>query len=168
MGIVKDALARYRLSSQRQQAAEFCMRCAGQTVREVPSRPTDDELLLRAKLIIEEALETCRALGVLIRDFTDAEVDLDDLNFEVGLPFDLLEAIDGCIDLNVVVAGTLSCVGVPDQPFQDEVDKANCRKFPGGEAIIDPDTGKYLKPPGWQPPNHQAVLNEFLRVMESV
>ena len=151
------------LKSDTQLAAEYCMNAAGQRVRQRPATPPDDERLLRAKLIMEEAIETVNALGCVLLDFTDRRISSlgQDLYIEYRPDhhFNLIEAIDGCCDLNVVVAGTMSCIGVPDKPFQEAVNLANVAKFPGGVVTPHPTIpGKYGKPEGWLPPNHVEVL----------
>jgi len=152
------------LKSDVQLAGEFCMKAAGQKVRERPATPTAAENLLRAQLIVEEAIETVRALGCVIRDFTDNEITQlgRDYTIETGGNFNLEGVIDGCCDLNVVVAGTMSTIGVPDLPFQHAVNIANAAKFPDGQAVPHPTVpGKYGKPDGWQPPDHSQVLNQL-------
>jgi predicted HAD superfamily Cof-like phosphohydrolase len=70
---------------------------------------------------------------------------------------DLLQVIDGCCDIKVVTTGTLSAFGVHDSPFQQEVDRTNLAKFgPGGHRR---DDGKWIKPPDWQPPRIQQILD---------
>jgi predicted HAD superfamily Cof-like phosphohydrolase len=143
------------------------MQASGQTVEDRPKTPGRDDRHLRAELILEEALETITALGCRVYDFTGTLIDSNatsegDLRIE-ALPegaFDLLEAIDGCIDLIVVATGTLSTIGVPDVPHQIEVDNANLRKIgPDGNCEIR-DGGKLLKPEGWTGPDHGRVLDD--------
>jgi predicted HAD superfamily Cof-like phosphohydrolase len=133
------------------------MQLAGQEAPRTPTIPDDDTRLLRARLILEEALETVRALGVTVQDrktggvFTD-----DDLEFEVTGSVDLEGVVDGCADISVVTIGTLVAFGVDDEPILEEVDEANLRKFgPGSFARED---GKWMKPPDWVPPDIIGVI----------
>lgn len=139
----------------------------------IPSRgyvvPPPEVRILRARLIMEEALETCLALGVgvllpveaegeWLLDFTSLrfvsrEDSLEQLSLKSA---DLEGIIDGCCDTVYVAIGTLMACGVPDLPHLEHVNERNNAKFPGGSAIAN-ENGKFLKPPGWQPPNHEEV-----------
>ena len=131
------------------------MRKAGQDAPSRPSVPDSSTRVLRAKLILEEALETVRALG--IRAHIGArEVEMSSLAFEDSGEPDLEEVVDGCADISVVTIGTLIACGVDDEPVLEEVDNANLRKFgPGASVRWD---GKWIKPPDWEPPDIQGVL----------
>lgn len=153
-----------KLKSETQQRIEPFMTASGQTVNDRPTVPHASDRKLRAMLLWEETLETIEALGVRVVDFTGEAITkgTDDVHFE-ALPdseFDLIEAIDGCIDVIVIATGTLSTIGVPDRPHQLEVDHANLRKIPADGACKRRDDGKLLKPEGWEPPNHLRVLAE--------
>lgn len=107
---------------------------------------------LRARLILEEAVETAVALvgrnaamRMLIREAERAPV---------GDRPNLVEAIDGCVDTIVVCLGTLEDIGVDGDPFMDEIHRSNMAKAGGP---IDAQ-GKQLKPPGWTPPDVAGVL----------
>lgn len=90
---------------------------------------------LRANLIEEEAAETVEAIR----------------------RGDMVEAIDGMCDLLYVVYGTAVAFGVDIQHFFDEVHRTNMLKK-DGEVRED---GKRLKPPGWKPPDIEALLRAF-------
>jgi predicted HAD superfamily Cof-like phosphohydrolase len=124
--------------------------------------PDQQQRLLCAKLILEEALETINALGCYVT--TDATGG----KLEVGLDPDeptlvLDDIIDGCCDTMVVTLGTLVACGVPDSPHMQEVLECNLAKFPGGIATVDKKTGKYLKPEGWKGPDHERVQRSVRR-----
>lgn len=106
---------------------------------------------LRAKLILEEAFETVRALG--FDPMLSAESAID---YAISVDPDLEGIIDGCADLNYVLVGTLVSCGVPDEPHFQEVCEANEDKFPEGKATFNA-SGKFQKPEGWEAPNHKAV-----------
>ncbi|QXD16343.1 hypothetical protein GQ464_005160 [Rhodocaloribacter litoris] len=143
-----------------QRVREF-MQKAGQETPDVPTVPDAETRLLRAKLILEEALETVKALGVGVRVTTDdgTEVDfnhVDHLDFVAQGEADLEGVVDGCADISVVTIGTLIAFGIDDEPVLEEVDRANLRKFaPGSYRRED---GKWMKPPGWTPPDILGVI----------
>lgn len=118
----------------------------------IPSDPVGDlpeeGRKLRAKLILEEALETIHALG--FRVVGDGELRSH------GLGFNLIGTIDGCFDLRVVTTGTLSAFGIPDESGQRLVDENNLAKFgPGCTVRSD---GKLIKPPDHKAPDLEGWL----------
>lgn len=127
--------------------------------------PDYETRLLRARLILEESVETIKALGFEVVPVGDFNGNTG-LSLEVsGKPLVLEDILDGCCDTIYVATGCLVSMGIPDNPHLAEVCRANNQKFPGGAVTKDPVTGKYLKPDGWCPPRHQAVRGE---VEESV
>lgn len=124
------------------------------TVPQLPERPTDPGpalRLLRARLILEEALETVRALGFTLRqdDGTDL-IDIGNTQFVDDSPFDIVGVADGCADVSVVAIGTLVECGLRDAPVLRLVDENNASKNgPGSQFVGD----KLMKPPGFKPPD---------------
>lgn len=114
-----------------QERVEKLMTGANQHVPDRPTVPDQKTLILRAKLILEETVETIHAmgLGVLVGDdeawlYKNAKiVNMPDQN-----P-DLEEIADGCADVIVVTTGTLSACGIADDSVQCEVDFNNLKKF---------------------------------------
>lgn len=141
------------MKSTHQQRVDEFMRRAGQDLPAAPMMPDASIRLLRARLIIEEALETVEALGCYVSSTSDGKLTA---RIDVLTPPDMVKAIDGCCDLSVVTIGTLSALGCPDEPFMAEVDAANLRKFEG-DACKD-SHGKWLKPTGFVPPDIAGVL----------
>lgn len=136
---------------------EFMLR-AGQEVPTVVTIPSKEVRELRAKLILEEALETIKALGCTVRETNeDLIVDsMESFRITADSVFDLTEVIDGCADIKVVTTGTLIACGVPDELAQSMVDESNLKKFgPGGHRRED---GKWIKPKDWKAPNWQNYL----------
>lgn len=135
-----------------------------QNVPDTPGIPPEDVRLCRARLILEEAIETINALGFTLcaeGDFQDPCFDdVDDFDFKPDRIPSLEDIIDGCCDSIYVCTGTLASCGVPDMPHLEEVCRANNAKFPGGKVIVNND-GKFLKPVGWTPPDHQTVLKKY-------
>lgn len=142
-----------------------------QRVPAQPTTPLSPLALLRARLILEEAIETVHALGFALTIDNEnikhpAESGksaiikcVDDMTLVVEREADLLEVIDGCCDTIYVCTGTLLMCGVPDAPHLNEVNRANNDKFPNGEAIVNAH-GKFLKPAGWLGPNHTQILRD--------
>lgn len=141
-------------------------RATGSTIGKTPEL-RDNEL--RAKLIMEEAVETVAAMGfhVLadIRDplvFTDAEGEPPYSGGGIRAHFDKVfmdpdfpEVIDGLCDLLYVTFGTAVAAGIDLDPFFNEVHATNMAKL-AGEKRAD---GKQLKPEGWRPPRIQDLLD---------
>lgn len=143
------------------QVEAFMLR-GGQQVPLVPTEPSKEIRELRAKLILEEAIETVGALGFHIQvPNPQLSLLIDDVEFtELKRGFDLTEVIDGCCDISVVTIGTLSACGVPDLPFLSLVDKNNLLKFGPGSSIRE--DGKIMKPPGHKPPDIKGLLESLL------
>lgn len=140
--------------------ADF-MNKAGQEVPNKVIEPSTEVRELRAKLILEEALETIKALGfdVEIDSDSPAHVNIKKCCFQPWHNFNLVEVIDGCCDIKVVTTGTLIACGVPDEYAQILVDKSNLQKFgPGGRRRED---GKWLKPDDWKAPDWDKFLMEL-------
>lgn len=134
-----------------------------QSPPEIPGLcPPLDVRILRARLIMEEAIETCDALGVAVLPCDSDDVDIlttDLLTYKEGGAFSLCEAIDGCCDTIYVCVGALCAMGIPDLPHLEEICRTNDAKFPSGVAIPhDSIPGKYGKPKGWKPPDHDGVF----------
>jgi predicted HAD superfamily Cof-like phosphohydrolase len=72
---------------------------------------------------------------------------------------DLLEVIDGLIDLIYIASGTLGMCGIKSQLHWDEVQRANMTKERGmtkrGHAY------DVKKPEGWIAPNHLKILKNY-------
>jgi len=150
------------LKTEHQRRVEEFMGKAGQAVPPHPTKPTATVCQLRARLIMEEAMETIKALGIDLRLRRDVEehgfLEFDDIAFLPTGEFDMVEVADGCADISVVTIGTLSACGIADGPLLREVDESNLRKFgPGSRRRED---GKWLKPEDWQPPDIERVLKE--------
>lgn len=135
------------------------MRLANQVLPTKPMMPIASVRLLRASLILEEALETIEGLGVEV-SANNAEVTLsmDDLFLRDAVAFDadLVAIVDGCCDLMVVTTGTLSACGIGDAEVQAAVDLNNLEKFGPGSSLRD--DGKLIKPPGHKPPDLRSLL----------
>lgn len=129
-----------------------------------PTSPAEPKLRhgeLRAKLILEEAMETVVGLigsGQAIELFKEMLAAHKEAHRNEPQEPDLVEAIDGLCDTLVVCYGTAEDIGVDLEPFYDEVMKTNMAKA-GGPVRAD---GKRGKPPGWTPPDLKAILDRLV------
>lgn len=124
------------MTNEQRQVHNF-MKAFGQECPEKSCIPSLEVRKLRAKLILEEALETIEALGFRIHihpeDWADVSV------VETGYEPKLAEIADGCEDLKVVTEGTLIACGLvlkqveghpyPYDPLFDEVMRSNNSKM---------------------------------------
>lgn len=138
--------------SDHQKRVDEFMKLAGQELPRIPVMPGGAVRKLRANIILEEAIETINGLGFEIVQIAPGAYKLE----EAFTP-NLIEAVDGCADLRVVTTGTLSALGVSDEPLQLEVDRNNLMKFGPGSYRRESD-GKWMKPPNHQPPDILKVL----------
>lgn len=135
-------------------------RAIGQEIS--PNVPMLRQPMLRASLVIEEAMETAFALvGSTSATMLVQRILLDlqqkSARSEISDRPNIIEAIDGCIDTLVVTYGTLEAIGVDAEPFFDEVHRANMTKATGPVRA----DGKRLKPEGWTPPDIGGVLGRI-------
>lgn len=143
---------------------------AGQTPPQEICIPDEKTRILRAKLILEEALETIRGLGVKVTfpfqypgiDVTEyLRVDMSSVEFlnDTSISPNLEEIVDGCLDLRVVTTGTLIACGVPDIPhLQREVDSNNLMKFRTDKDGYRREDGKWIKPSDHPKPRIKEML----------
>lgn len=134
-----------------------------------PQLPALRNPALRARLVLEEALEAAVALAgsadaiVALKDVLAAGKDISiDHDGEIFVlrnkPPNLLNSIHEIIDVLVVAYGTLEDIGVDGEPFFDEVHRVNLAKADGPVS----ETGKRLKPPGWQPAQLRPILDNMI------
>jgi predicted HAD superfamily Cof-like phosphohydrolase len=151
------------MSEHQRRVAEF-MAKAGQAVPDSPVIPSEDVRRLRARLILEEALETIAAFGcgVFLGTCSGGKAEgfeslsIDDLVIHGEGDVSLVEIADGCADIMVVTQGALLACGIADKPIIEAVDASNMAKFgPGGYRRED---GKWMKPPGWEAPDIVGLI----------
>jgi predicted HAD superfamily Cof-like phosphohydrolase len=143
--------------SPHQDRVEQFMKLANQIVPRFPTIPSEEIRHFRAKMILEEALETIAGLGyAVIEDGVSGKHGRLTL-MPSGEP-DLIEIVDGCADVSVVTIGTLSACGVADAAVLFAVDMNNLAKF--GPGSYRREDGKWMKPPGHRPPDIAAILKE--------
>ena len=151
-----------REKTPHQQRVEEFMIKAKQTLPDRPTLPDEGIRLLRAKLILEEALETVFALGFSIEvnglEITSKRGFKEYLHWDAHDSPDLEGIADGCADIKVVTTGTLSACGIADDSVQREVDCNNLSKFehrcPKCEKVLKENSMPVNEPSG------SAVLGE--------
>lgn len=84
--------------------------------------------------------------------------ELDEL-YDAMLGEDLPEVIDALIDLAYFTLGTAVAMGIDWQAHWDEVHRANMAKEPGVKSTRPHQPYDIIKPDGWCPPDHEAILN---------
>lgn len=143
-----------------QQKVDKFMELAGQNVPKKTGIPDDETLQLRANLILEECLETIKALGFAIYDQSPKNgniINPEDITLKKEYETDIVEVADGCADIKVVTTGTLSSFGIDDNEIQEAVDENNLAKF--GPGSYRREDGKWMKPPNHQPPNIKEIIS---------
>lgn len=123
-------------------------------LRTAPNLETD--LALRVRLIAEEFGELLGALGVASEHEICAWLAQIERWLAVRRPGsgNLADTLDALCDLTYVVVGSSVTWGLPLPQAWEEVHQVNMTKTTGP---VRPD-GKRLKPPGFQPPNIEHVL----------
>lgn len=146
--------------------AEF-MTAFGQPVRTSPTDTiSDEERLLRVRLVIEEALEFAEAMGCIVSAPADADGVLGakrvDVTIDEFADIDLVEAADALADTIVVTKGSAHTLGVDVDRVFDLVHQTNMNKMDPktGKPVIREWDGKVIKPEGWVPPT--AAITQYL------
>lgn len=158
------------MTNEQKQVQDF-MKKADQ---ECPPKPTIPDLAtrkLRARLMLEEVLETINdglGLDVMVKvDLTEySEIDiktttvveLDNIKFvRRGKP-NLVELADGLADLAYVsYYGTANACGIDMEPIFQEVQKSNISKFIDG---YKDENGKFRKGPSFVPPDIKSIIHK--------
>lgn len=113
-----------------------------------------DTLLLRARLIHEEANETIRALGF------EPGV-LDEPRPQLRSSVDIVGVADGIADAIFVLLGTAVSLGINIAPVWREVQRSNMTKIdPATGRARKRDDGKILKPPTFSPADVNRVIED--------
>lgn len=123
--------------------------------------------LFRAKLILEETLETIKALGFdcdarLMRRFGEWDPDVESPVLHVeqirSEGPNIVELSDGIADSTYVHLGTASTFGIDIEPIWREVHRTNMAKgvAPGDDVV----NLKTIKPHGWKPPDVAGLLRQ--------
>ena len=128
-----------------------------QAIQPGPGIPSLGVRLLVGRLLFEETMETIHALGLDVT-FLSGDTRKPIVHGSRDKKVDLLDIVDGACDTIYTAQGVLAACGVPDLPHMREVCRANEDKFPDGKPVLSEiQPGKYLKPEGWEGPDHASV-----------
>lgn len=134
---------------------------AGQECPSRPTIPSPDVRILRVKLIAEELMELCDALGIEMRLWCCPGLDKEiNVACHESVWVDMTQAYDGVLDLEVVTTGTAVALGINTEPGWQEVHRSNMSKFIDGHKRED---GKWVKGPSYSPANLKPILDHLAR-----
>ena len=123
-----------------------------QEVKARPEMPDAATRLLRARLVLEEALEFVKGCGCTVAMKGEAVIDEISVTPDPDGKPDMVEYVDGCVDQLVVTYGALNAAGVKAQPAWDEVQRSNMSKaWPHCsvcDAVLEDGAGGRLAHPG--------------------
>jgi predicted HAD superfamily Cof-like phosphohydrolase len=149
---------------ERQALVRDFQRKSRESTKDAPELPDTAQAVLRAKFVLEEALELCAALGVdvelhvtaLADQTCDVPVSLTKLVLGSRGPANLVEVVDALRDLEYHIHGTELALGVADATDETflEVHRSNMEK-----QRVD-SVEKAVKPRGWKPPRLAKVLRK--------
>ena len=153
------------LQSEHQKRVGMFAHKMGFTLPDQPiaSLPNNTRELLAA-LILEEVYELVwRGLKVrcLVDKGKDGKIHVATSVGKFGEeePIDIEEIVDGVCDVRFVATKILCLLGVPDEPFQREVDMNNLMKFAEGHYFNE--NGKLKKPSDHPKPNIRKLLESL-------
>jgi predicted HAD superfamily Cof-like phosphohydrolase len=113
------------------------MKLYNQEVKTSPELPDRATLLLRARLVFEEACEFVRACGCEVKA-GGVTVEEDELEVTEGTEEpSLIEYADACGDQLVVTHGALNAAGIKVEPLWNEIQRSNASKFWAHCSICD-------------------------------
>lgn len=120
-----------------------------------PTVPSDERLLLRLRLVLEEVCELLDAAGATIR-ISDGEGIMSCSVYVTMSSFDMVKVADALADIDYVVEGMRLELGIDGEPIAAEVHRSNMAKV----GATQREDGKILKPPGWIPPDIEGELRK--------
>jgi predicted HAD superfamily Cof-like phosphohydrolase len=137
------------------------MQKAGQATPEKLTVPSEQDRILRAKLILEEAFELIDdGLGISVVNFGHF-LKPADFNYVITGEVDPVESMDGAADLFWTGVGGVAIIfGADLEPVLDEVDRSNQSKFIDGYRRED---GKWQKGKSYSPADIKSVLRDRVR-----
>lgn len=132
-------------------------------------QPMAAKIKFRAGLILEECLETLLkggGLKLIIRGRSEEVTLTQDTDVKWIMAshdqFDPVEWYDGCMDMIVVILGSLVEFGMPDEPGMEMVNQNNLSKLREGATVRG--DGKLIKPPDFVKPDFKQLIQDFKRV----
>jgi predicted HAD superfamily Cof-like phosphohydrolase len=148
-------------------------RHAQQTINNVPTEPSAELAISRARLVLEETFELCSALGVQVNIVTGkgARLPLNMLSFGVEhwrpfntvielkseKPVNFVNAVDAMRDIEYTVISIDLALGTAEAAVEtfEEVHRSNMAKESGGEDA------KAVKRANWRPPRIAEILRRI-------
>ena len=154
------------LKSKEQMLTELFMSKMRDPRQAIPVRPCIPSLeirKLRASLMLEETLETIKAMGLCAVDAHGRSIETGDVLFAQAidpqgksLPVDLVEVADGLADVHVVgPCGTASAFGIALAPVYRLISCNNLLKFAEGHSFRA--DGKLQKPASHPSPTKEIA-----------
>jgi len=149
-------------SDIRKQVEQFCLK-AGHPVEDAPTVPDPPMTKLKVGFIADEFMELLEAVypgsmksnhGHAMRSSLLAILNLEPVP-------DVVEVADALGDLDYVVEGMRLAFGINGAPIAEEIQRTNMAKF--GPGSWKREDGKQMKPPDWQPPRIEALLQSQRR-----
>ena len=170
--ILKSISNWYNGRTNHQSRVRDFMLKGGQAAPNSPTIPKLEIRSLRARLVIEEALELIEAMNIAIHVKIEVNDALDRtrlrfnmLDFRVldPFPFDFADKVLSNVakeaaDLSVVTTGTLLAYGIKDTELLEIVDNSNIAKF--GPGWYRDEYGKIIKPTDWKKPDIASILDK--------
>ena len=133
---------------------------AGQQSPEQFQFMDEETARLRARLILEECMETMEAFGARLI-LEDESPYPDDVHlWKIDLPPNeehYVKLLDGLCDMLYVIYGTFVAMGLSDMPFFREVHRSNVTKL---EGLSHREDGKVAKSEAYEPPDLHRILLE--------
>ena len=131
---------------------------AGVVTPDTPRIPEDARIKLRANLITEEFCEFIVSIYPQFKDVQHGALlfRLKQAMEHMQPKVDLVAMADALADLDYVVEGTRLVFGIDGGPVAEEVHRSNMTKF--GPGSWKREDGKVMKPPDWQSPDIEGVL----------
>jgi predicted HAD superfamily Cof-like phosphohydrolase len=134
----------------------------GQPAPEKFTPMRDPKLLeLHARLLLEEALEFCSAIGVRIDPIDDDYIcDIDDivLEFDPAQTIDDCKMIDALCDIKYVADGAAVTMGVDLEDLDKAVHASNMSKLAADGTPLKRADGKVIKSLEYKPPDIAGLL----------
>lgn len=150
------ALADIRNSYER--VAEF-HKVFGHPVSDKPTAPTDERVVMRLALILEEAIELADALGFSTDDIKDSAEYMLNIGPRVyEEEIDLVAVADALGDIEYVTNGAALEFGIPLPKVVAEIHRSNMTKLDNDGKPIYRIDGKILKGESYEPPNLEPIL----------
>jgi predicted HAD superfamily Cof-like phosphohydrolase len=140
------------------------MRACDQDVLDVPTIPSDRDMHLRCKLILEEAFEFVEAAGYSVRQTVGSNeessvgIDRKYLQLRKMVSPNMLEMAKELADINVVTYGAASAIGVKLSEVFEEVHESNMTKVQPDGKVIKNSYGKVQKGQSYIEPNVFSIL----------